>query len=76
MIEELDWRDAVEKYDGAETVFYGDPPYIGTEEYYPEHDVDHEALLDVLDDVEGHWLLSLEELQRPPIPAGFHDPKD
>jgi len=34
MIENLDWREIIEKYDSEEALFYVDPPYIGREKYY------------------------------------------
>jgi len=33
-IENLDWLDFINRYDRSETLFYLDPPYFGTENYY------------------------------------------
>lgn len=68
VIEHLDWAEVLEKYDREYTVFYADPPYVETSEYYPHSDIDHEALLNQLHDVEGYSLLSLEN-----IPAGHRE---
>ncbi len=62
VIEHLDWSEAIEKYDREYTVFYADPPYVETSEYYPHSDIDHEALLQELHDVDGYSLLSLENI--------------
>ncbi|WP_373232122.1 DNA adenine methylase [Cohnella sp.] len=34
MIERLDFRAVIEKYDSAEALFYVDPPYVGREKFY------------------------------------------
>ncbi|WP_415381487.1 DNA adenine methylase [Halosimplex sp. TS25] len=62
VLENLHWRDLVEKYDHPETVFYFDPPYVDAEEYYPASDIDHQEFVDELADLEGRWLCSYQEL--------------
>ena len=62
VLENLDWRAALSKYDTLETVFYLDPQYVGKEDYYPVGRIDHEALMDALRDVEGQAICSYEEL--------------
>ncbi|WP_049980242.1 DNA adenine methylase [Halolamina rubra] len=68
VIENLDWSAVVEKYDREYTVFYADPPYVETSDYYPHSEIDHDALLQELNDVEGYALLSLEK-----IPEGHRE---
>jgi DNA adenine methylase len=62
VIENLDWSEVIEKYDGHKTVFYLDPPYVGKEDYYPVDDINHTELVDALGDVEGKWICSYSEL--------------
>ena len=59
MIERLDYRECIRKYDSPETFFYLDPPHIGNESSYdggftPK---DHERLYNLLTKVKGRWLL-------------------
>jgi len=61
-IENLDWEDVVEKYDGPNTVFYADPPYLDTENYYVQDDAVHERLLSTMLDVEGRAVISYADL--------------
>lgn len=68
VLENLDWADVLEKYDGPDTVFYCDPPYVGQEDYYRVPGLDHEAFVDTLDTLEGKWLVSYTEL-----PAGLDE---
>ncbi|PSP80186.1 adenine methyltransferase [Halobacteriales archaeon QS_1_68_20] len=68
VLENLDWRDVVEKYDRPETVFYFDPVYPDTtKDHYRLNDMDHGELADRLATVEGDWLVSYGD----PIPEPF-----
>lgn len=61
-IENLDYREVVAKYDGAETLFYCDPPYVeAAESYYAGTDFEHAAFVDALADLEGDWLVSYSD---------------
>lgn len=62
VLEHEDWQDLLARYDGPETVFYFDPPYVDQESVYPVNDIDHEALVSALHELEGDWLLSYEDL--------------
>lgn len=65
-IECQDYQQVIERYDDAETIFYCDPPYLGTEHYYNDDGFDHDTLAGVLADVDGRWICSHGEL-----PAAF-----
>jgi DNA adenine methylase len=63
-IENLDFRDCLQRYDSPETFFYCDPPYIVVERNTPEYQEtmrisDHRAMIKLLRDcVKGKVLLS------------------
>ena len=60
-VENMDFQEVIEKYDGPNTYFYTDPPYWKTENYYSNHDFDrgdHERLADCLKNIEGKFSLS------------------
>jgi len=62
-LENLGYEDCLRRYDGAETVFYLDPPYLGTERYYGGDfaAADHERLREVLGGRAGRWLVSYND---------------
>jgi len=62
-IENLRYEDCLRRYDAADTVFYLDPPYVGTERYYGGDfaPADHERLRDVLEGLKGGWLVSYND---------------
>ena len=77
VVENKDYQEMFDIYDrqnrggddldvGDGTVFYCDPPYIGDrsgDEYYSvEGGFDHEEFADVLDDTEGDWVVSYDDL--------------
>ena len=76
-LETEDFEVIFQRYDSPTTVFYLDPPYFFTEDYYPGKVLlpsDHRRLADLLFGAEGHWLLSynlcpevLELYQQPGI---------
>lgn len=53
-----DFRDVIEKYDGPETVFYFDPPYLSKEQTYRIDDFNHADLAAALADIDGYALVS------------------
>ena len=67
-VECLDWREVIERYDSDTTVFYVDPPYpaVRSEGYYPNHDIDHSALIEQLAEIEGEAVISYGELPEYP----------
>jgi DNA adenine methylase len=65
VIENLDFRDAVKKYDSDRTLFYLDPPFIAERwgRYY-RHGFEHKDLQDLLEllrNVRGKWVLKLSD---------------
>ena len=76
-LEKEDFGVIFQRYDSPTTVFYIDPPYFFTEDYYPGNIFlcsDHQRLAAILLNVEGLWLLSynlcpevLELYQQPGI---------
>jgi len=51
----------MKKWDGKNSYFYQDPPYMGTEKFYSKHDFgknDHERLSNHLKNINGKFSLS------------------
>jgi DNA adenine methylase len=60
-IENMDFEEAIKKYDSPTTYIYADPPYFSKETYYSNHDFDrndHERLANVLKNIQGNFSLS------------------
>jgi site-specific DNA-adenine methylase len=60
-VENMDFEEVIQKYDGPATYVYADPPYWKTENYYNNHDFDskdHERLADCLKGIQGKFSLS------------------
>jgi len=63
-IENLDFRDAIKRYDRTYTVFYADPPFIDRDEEYYNHNFsinDLRELAQILTQIKGRFLLKLDE---------------
>lgn len=60
MIDNRDFRDIIRVYDGPDTLFYVDPPYIGREKYYAGgfHEQDHRDLAELLNGIKGQAIIS------------------
>lgn len=61
VIENLDWREFLKRYDRPETFFYLDPPYY-KKPYYTHnlaHD-DYVEMADILRGLNGKWILSID----------------
>lgn len=60
MIERLDFRTIIEKYDSEEALFYVDPPYVGREKFYAGGFTikDHYELGEMLNSVKGKVIVS------------------
>lgn len=65
IIENLDFRELIKRYDKDDAFFYLDPPYVGTENYYKDIDgfgiKEHEALAELLKNIKGKFLLSYND---------------
>jgi DNA adenine methylase len=62
LIEEDDFETILKRYDGPETVFYLDPPYYDVSGYrYNLKYEDYERLREVLNTVEGKFLMSIND---------------
>ncbi len=60
-IECLGFADCIQRYDSPDTLFYCDPPYLGTEDYYGHGSFiqdDHHRLSELLHGVKGKAMVS------------------
>jgi DNA adenine methylase len=57
-IQQADYPEVIERYDGPTTVFYCDPPYLGKEGTYRVDGFEHDALADALEDIDGYAVVS------------------
>ena len=62
-IEHLDWEQVIERYDGPETFFFCDPPYMEASGYRAQFvDRDQEALAARLKRIKGTFLMTNSDL--------------
>ncbi|OMF98200.1 DNA adenine methylase [Paenibacillus sp. FSL R7-0337] len=63
MIERLDFRTIIEKYDSEQALFYVDPPYVGREKFYAGgfSQKDHYELGELLNSIKGKAIVSYYE---------------
>lgn len=64
-IENLPWQTFLDRYDRAETLFYLDPPYWGSEDYYGKNLFPKDAfeeLADRLAAIAGSFVLSINDV--------------
>jgi len=67
-IECLDWRDFLGRWDRPGALFFCDPPYFGTESYYGRDlfsPADHSEMAEALARIEGRFILTLNDCNRP-----------
>ena len=65
IIENLRWEAFLARYDRAETLFYLDPPYWGSEDYYGRDlfpKAAFAALADALERIAGRFILSVNDV--------------
>lgn len=66
-IESLDFREFIKHYDSDSTLFYVDPPYVGTESYYKNKKTfdreDHKDLYKLLKNIKGKFILSYNDCE-------------
>lgn len=60
MIECLDFKEIIKKYDSEQTFFFIDPPYVGREKFYLGgfSEKDHRELAELLRNIKGKALVS------------------
>lgn len=67
LIENLSYERLIKEYDSDETLFYVDPPYVGTENYYKMINgftmKDHENLVGILKSIKGKFMLSYNDCE-------------
>ncbi|QKF86128.1 type II DNA methyltransferase [Campylobacter blaseri] len=67
LIENLSYEKLIKEYDSDETLFYLDPPYVGTENYYKMVNgftiKDHELLANLLKEIKGKFILSYNDCE-------------
>lgn len=70
VIENLDYQDALDRWDGADTLFYLDPPYADARFRYREgKNFDHEAFATALQNTDGKWVVSYSVPPEPVLQA-------
>lgn len=65
VIENLDWQVFIDRYDRPETLFYIDPPYWGTEDYYGKELFSrdqYEVMAERLAGLSGRFILSINDV--------------
>jgi len=60
LIEARDFEWVINYYDHKDALFYCDPPYSGTENQYTTKTMDHDRLLNLLEGIEGKFILSYD----------------
>jgi DNA adenine methylase len=75
VVERLPYATVIEKYDRPTTLFFLDPPYIGTEHFYGKEmfgRADFEKLVQLLSGLKGRFLLTINDCtEARAIFAGF-----
>jgi len=62
-IENRDYKRLFDRFDGPDTVFYCDPPYVEEgDALYTHGSFDHERFVSELTEVEGDWVVSYTDL--------------
>ena len=56
------YEELIEVYDGEKTLYYFDPPYLGTEGYYRKSDFSHETFIEHLKEIDGYVIVSYDDL--------------
>ena len=66
-IENLSYEKLIKEYDSEDSLFYLDPPYVGTENYYKTAGgfsrQDHQALAEILRGIKGKFMLSYNDCE-------------
>lgn len=56
-----DYKSVIKSNDGKDTFFYLDPPYENSKVLYSKSDMDYEELAEVLSNIKGKFVLSLND---------------
>jgi len=77
IIENLNYKDLIKKYDSPTTFFYLDPPYLKGGKTYKSNFTlkDFQELDDILMNIKGYWLMNESETDFPEIIKIFGKPK-
>lgn len=73
IIENLDWRECIDRYDRPTSFLYLDPPYPGNGANYKHNmreEMEHFAIAERLHSVQGKWMLSSYDTDA--VRANFH----
>lgn len=62
IIENSDYATIFNQYDGEDTFFYCDPPYLSQSTPYLTDAINHDEFASVLADADGQWLVSYDEI--------------
>ena len=66
-IENLSYEKLIKEYDSEDSLFYLDPPYVGTENYYKTaggfSKQDHQTLAEILRSIKGKFMLSYNDCE-------------
>jgi DNA adenine methylase len=65
LLENLDWAEFITRYDRAGTLFYIDPPYWGTEDYYGKDLFPRDQfakLAEHLRQIKGRFIMSINDV--------------
>ena len=77
VVECLDYKELIKKYDSKKTFFYLDPPYLkgGTSYKYSFTLKEYQELHDIITNIKGYWLMNESEIDFPEIIKIFGEPQ-
>ena len=64
IIENKNYVDIIKKYDSPTTFFFLDPPYEASKTLYKHSTIDYEQMRDILRNIKGKFLLTLNDSER------------
>lgn len=63
-IENVSYEKLIDAYDGSDTLFYFDPPYVGTEGYYRKSDFSHKQFCQDVQNIDGYFIISYDKVPK------------